>query len=135
MPNNFFTIGALAKQAGVNIETIRYYQRRGLLDEPEKPLGGVRSYNDSHIRRIKFIKHGQTLGFSLSEMEELLSLEDSQQCRDAQAIALRKLAVIRERIASLQRMETTLNELIHCCAENPGSISCPIISSLQNEIS
>ncbi|CAG7857753.1 hypothetical protein MCAMS1_02692 [biofilm metagenome] len=134
MTNNRFTIGTLAKQAGVNIETIRFYQRRGLLDEPDKPLGGIRYYNDSHARRIQFIKHGQTLGFTLAEIMELLSLEDGQQCCEAQEIAGRKLAIIRERIASLQKMEITLNALVHRCAENPGSVSCPIISTLQSEL-
>lgn len=134
MTKKLFTIGALAKQAGVNIETIRFYQRRSLLEEPEKPLGGIRHYDDSHTRRIQFIKHGQTLGFSLSEIEELLSLEDGQHCCEAQEIALRKLAIIRGRITSLQRMEITLNELVHRCAENYGSVSCPIISTLQKEV-
>lgn len=134
MTNKPFTIGALAKQAGVNIETIRFYQRRALLEEPEKPLGGIRHYEESHTQRIQFIKHGQTLGFSLAEIGELLSLEDGQHCCEAQEIALKKLAIIRERMSSLQKMEIALDELVHRCANNSGSISCPIISTLQSEI-
>jgi MerR family transcriptional regulator, mercuric resistance operon regulatory protein len=134
MTEKLFTIGTLAKQAGVNIEAIRFYQRRGLLAEPEKPLGGVRRYDDSHTRRIQFIKHGQTLGFSLTEIGELLSLEDGQHCCEAQEIALRKLATIRERMASLRKMETALNELVNRCTENSGSVTCPIIATLQTEI-
>lgn len=129
-----FTIGTLAKQAEVNVETVRFYQRRGLLAEPEKPLGGVRHYNDTHVRRIQFIKHGQTLGFSLVEIEELLSLEDGQRCSDAQEIALKKLVVIRNRIASLQIMETALSELVKRCKDNQGEVMCPIIATLQNKI-
>ena len=133
MAKNSFTVGALAKAAGVNIETVRFYQRRGLLAEPDKPLGGVRLYNESHIHRIRFIKHGQTLGFSLAEIEELLSLEDGQHCCEAQEIALRKLEIIRDRIASLQKMETALSDLVHRCGVNSGSVTCPIIATLQNE--
>ncbi len=131
MANKPFTIGTLAKQAGINIETVRFYQRRGLLAEPEKPLGGVRCYNESHVRRIQFIKHGQTLGFSLAEIEELLSLEDGQHCCEAQEIALRKLVLIRDRIASLQKMETALSDLVRRCTDNQSSVTCPIIATLQ----
>lgn len=128
-----FTIGALAKNAGVNLETVRFYQRRGLLAEPDKPFGGVRRYNDSHTQRIQFIKHGKTLGFSLAEIEELLSLEDGQHCCEAQEIALRKLALIRDRIAGLQKMEVALSDLVNRCEENSGSVTCPLIATLQNE--
>ncbi len=133
MTQKSFTIGALAKNAGVNLETVRFYQRRGLLAEPDKPLGSVRRYNDSHTQRIQFIKYGQTLGFSLAEIEELLSLEDGQHCCEAQVIALRKLTLIRDRIASLQKMEVALSDLVGCCEENSGSVSCPLIATLQKE--
>ena len=133
MTHKSFTIGALAKNAGVNLETVRFYQRRGLLAEPDKPHGSVRRYNDSHTQRIQFIKHGQTLGFSLAEIEELLSLEDGQHCCEAQEIALRKLALIRDRIASLQKMEVALSDLVRCCEENSGSVTCPLIATLQKE--
>lgn len=133
MTQKSFTIGALAKNAGVNIETVRFYQRRGLLVEPDKPLGGIRRYSDSHTQRIQFIKHGQTLGFSLAEIEELLSLEDGQHCCEAQEIALRKLSLIRDRIVSLQKMEVALSDLVKRCEENSGSVTCPVIATLQKE--
>lgn len=132
MAEKLLTIGVLAKAAGVNIETIRFYQRRGLLAEPGKPFGGIRRYDDSHIHRIRFIKHGQTLGFSLAEIEELLSLEDGQHCCEAQEIAFRKLELIRFRIEGLQKMERALSVLVQRCAQKPGSVSCPIIATLQN---
>jgi MerR family transcriptional regulator, mercuric resistance operon regulatory protein len=125
-----FTIGALAKKAGVNIETIRFYQRRGLLAEPEKPLKGIRRYTENHVRRVRFIKQGQKLGFSLDEIVELLSLEDGQHCCEAQEIAYRKLVLIRERIESLRKMETALSYLVESCTGNTGSITCPIILAL-----
>lgn len=78
MTQKNFTIGALAKKAGVNVETIRFYQRRGLLIQPAKPFMGVRHYTERDVQRVRFIKQGQKLGFTLAEVSELLSLEDGQ---------------------------------------------------------
>jgi MerR family mercuric resistance operon transcriptional regulator len=125
-----FTIGALAKKAGVNVETIRFYQRRGLLVEPVKPFKGVRHYSERDVQRVRFIKQGQKVGFSLDEILELLSLEDGQHCREAKEIALRKLTLIRERIESLRTMETALSDLVDNCANNTEAVSCPIILTL-----
>jgi MerR family mercuric resistance operon transcriptional regulator len=130
MTRENFTIGTLAKQAGVNVETIRFYQRRGLLAEPDRPLGGVRRYTERDTRRIRFIKQGQKLGFSLDEIAELLGFEDGMKCPEAREIALRKLAVIRERIAVLQTLEETLAALTENCARNAATVSCPIILTL-----
>lgn len=130
MTSQTFTIGALAKQAGVTVETVRFYQRRGLLTEPQKPLKGIRRYTERDIQRLRFIKQGQKLGFSLDEIAELLSLDDGQHCREAKAIARRKIALIQERIASLRTMETALSALVESCAGNSGSVSCPIIDAL-----
>ncbi|MDP3330996.1 MAG: Hg(II)-responsive transcriptional regulator [Methylococcaceae bacterium] len=125
-----FTIGALAKMAGVNVETIRFYQRRGLLVEPVKPFNGIRHYTEHDVQRVRFIKQGQKLGFALDEILELLSLEDGQHCREAKEIALRKLVLIRERIEGLRTMEAALSNLVESCASNTDSVSCPIILSL-----
>lgn len=130
MTEESFTIGALAKRAGVNVETIRFYQRRGLLAEPARPFRGVRRYTERDARRVSFIKRGQKLGFSLDELAELLSLEDGQHCREAREIAVRKLAAIRERIEGLRAMEITLSGLVENCAQNAGAVSCPIIATL-----
>lgn len=130
MTQKSFTIGALAKKAWVNVETIRFYQRRGLLVEPVKPLNGIRHYNERDVQRVQFIKQGQKVGFSLDEILELLSLEDGQHCREAKEIALRKLTLIRERIESLRTMETALSNLVESCASNTDSVSCPIILTL-----
>jgi len=81
------TIGTLAKQAGVNVETIRFYQRRRLLDEPDKPPGGIRRYSQTHARRIRFIKEAQKLGFDLDEVADLLALEEGRHCREVEEIA------------------------------------------------
>ena len=130
MTQENLTIGTLAKKAGVSVETIRFYQRRGLLDEPERPYRGVRRYTESAARRVRFIKEGQKLGFSLDEIAELLSLEDGMRCREAREVTLRKLAAIRERIAALRKMEKTLTDLVESCARNTGAVSCPIIAAL-----
>lgn len=128
-PKNF-TIGALAKKAGVSIDTIRFYQRRELLVEPVKPPLGARRYTEQDLQRIRFIKQSQKLGFSLDEISELLKLEDGQHCQEVYEIALKKLALIRERIEGLRTMEIALSNLVERCANNPASVLCPIIITL-----
>jgi MerR family mercuric resistance operon transcriptional regulator len=130
MAQKNFTIGVLAKNAGVNVETIRFYQRRGLLAEPIKPFKGIRHYAEQDVQRVQFIKQGQKLGFSLDEIAELLSLEEGRCCQEAREIAHRKLAFIHERIESLRMMEAALSNLVESCATNTDSISCPIINTL-----
>jgi MerR family mercuric resistance operon transcriptional regulator len=130
MTQESLTIGVLAKKSGVNIETIRFYQRRGLLREPPRPLKGIRRYTEGDVRRVRFIKEGQKLGFSLAEVAELLSLEDGQHCSEAKDVAIRKLVLIRERIERLRMMASALSGLIESCARNSGSVSCPIILAL-----
>lgn len=129
MANQAVTIGALARQAGVNVETIRYYQRRGLLPEPRKPVGGVRHYSESDVARIHFIKSAQRLGFTLEEVGLLLRLEDGARCAEAQEIAELKLADVRARLTDLQRIEAALSGLVKKCQAG-GSVSCPLIASL-----
>lgn len=126
------TIGALARQAGVNVETIRYYQRRGLVAEPAKPLGGIRDYAPEHVQRLRFIKRAQQLGFSLEEVAELLSLEDGLHCREVAEIAGKKLATVRERIAQLKTMESALATLVRKCGSNRGRLRCPLIAALES---
>jgi MerR family mercuric resistance operon transcriptional regulator len=126
-----FTIGSLAKATDVHIETIRYYQRRGLMAEPSKPLGGIRRYDEVHARRLRFIKHAQTLGFSLDEVADLLALDDGRHCRDAERLGAKKLAMVRERLAQLHRVEQALTTLVEQCQCNRGEVRCPLIASLE----
>src|SRR5437773_3592103 len=109
-------IGALAERAGVNVETIRFYQRRGLVEEPNKPLGGHRRYSASAVKRVVFIKRAQQLGFTLEEVKALLRLEDGQSCSETCTLAEHKLAVIEERLADLDRMRRLLKTLISECS-------------------
>ncbi|MGB6486273.1 MAG: Hg(II)-responsive transcriptional regulator [Steroidobacteraceae bacterium] len=126
------TIGALARQAGVNVETIRYYQRRGLVPEPAKPLGGIRHYAPEHVQRLRFIKRAQQLGFSLEEVGDLLSLEDGLHCREVEEIAGQKLATVRQRIAQLKTIESALATLVRRCSSNKGRVRCPLIAALES---
>ena len=120
----------MAKDAGVNVETIRYYQRRGLLDKPYKPQGGHRRYAPASVRRVWFIKRAQHLGFTLEEVKALLRLEDGQSCSETRALAEQKLALIEGRLASLNRMHRLLKSLIEACRKGRRPRSCPIIATL-----
>jgi len=132
-PPQHFTIGSLADAAGVNVETIRFYQRRGLLSEPERPMGSIRRYADADLARVRFIKAGQRLGFSLDEIAELLKLEDGSHCSAARAQAELKLRDVRIKLADLQRIEHALQGLIERCDSVRGKIRCPLIAALQEE--
>jgi MerR family mercuric resistance operon transcriptional regulator len=135
MENNLenLTIGAFAKAAGVNVETIRFYQRRGLLPEPDRLYGSIRRYGGADVARVKFVKSAQRLGFSLDEVAELLRLEDGAHCEEASILAERKLLDVREKLANLARMEVALSRLVCACHERRGNVSCPLIASLRGE--
>lgn len=125
------TIGRLAKAAGVHVETIRYYQRRGLVEEPQKPFGGQRRYSDSVIGVLGFIRRAQQLGFSLEEVKGLLAISDGRNCREARLIAERKQEVLRTRIEQLTSMANQLEALIDGCRRNKARGKCPVIAALE----
>jgi len=127
--NKALTIGRLAREAEVNIETIRYYQRFGLITEPEKPSAGYRIYPFEYIARLRFIKHAKHLGFSLKEIAELLQLGDGQ-CDDVRARAELKRVQIEQQINDLQKLHSTLNTLIDACHTEHDAGHCPIIETL-----
>ncbi|MES2413025.1 MAG: Hg(II)-responsive transcriptional regulator [Pseudomonadota bacterium] len=133
MENNLenLTIGVFAKAADVNVETIRFYQRKGLLPEPAKPYGSIRRYGGADVVRVRFVKSAQRLGFSLDEIFELLRLDDGAHCEEASSLAEHKLRDVRAKMADLARMETVLSELVCACHSRQGSVSCPLIASLQ----
>lgn len=122
------TIGFLAKAAGVNIETIRYYQRVGLIKEPKKPATGFRQYSAEAIDTVKFVKRAQKLGFSLAEISELLELGDGH-CEDVRLRAEHKRHVIDQQITDLSALRNTLDELIQSCVSE-GKTHCPIVATL-----
>ena len=125
------TIGVLADAAGVNVETIRFYQRKGLMQEPDRPLGGIRRYGGPDLARVRFIKSAQRLGFSLDEIADLLKLEDGSHCTEAREQAERKLADVRDRLADLRRIEVALQGLVVRCCATSGQVQCPLIAALQ----
>ncbi|MGH8435319.1 MAG: Hg(II)-responsive transcriptional regulator [Pseudomonas sp.] len=127
------TIGKLAEAAGVNVETIRYYQRRGLLDEPPKPCGGHRRYPPDMAKQVRFIKRAQALGFTLSEVGGLLQLDEAYVCTETRALAARKLALIEQKIADLAVMRQALCGLLQQCTAGDGGAACPIIDMLARE--
>ncbi len=127
-----YTIGRLARAAGVGVETVRYYQRRGLLREPPRPPGGVRRYGAPDLARLRFIRRAQALGFTLREVAELLALDDGTGCVRARRVAEARLEDVRRRIRALRRMERALAELVAACAaQGRGRARCPLIASLQ----
>ncbi len=123
------TIGKLADAAGVNIESIRYYQRIGLIHEPLKPFHGYRTYPSETIARVLFIKRAQRLGFTLEEIAELLELGDGH-CLQARELAEQKQALIDTHIADLTAMRDTLEKLIQACKENEANRHCAIVEAL-----
>jgi MerR family mercuric resistance operon transcriptional regulator len=125
------TIGVLADAAGVNVETIRFYQRKGLMRKPNRPLGGIRRYGRADMARVRFIKSAQRLGFSLDEVADLLRLDDGSHCIEARQQAERKMADVRVRIADLQRIEDALQELVKRCGATSEQVKCPLIATLQ----
>lgn len=127
------TISKLAKAAGVSVETIRYYQRRGLLDEPEKPVSGYRRYSAAMAKRLRFIKRAQALGFTLSEVGGLLTLDESGACTETRALAARKLEVIDQKLADLAAMRGVLGELVRQCESGDSNAACPIIEVLAKD--
>lgn len=122
------TIGKLARAAGTHVETIRYYQRCGLVPVPARANGRVRRYSAEVLARLSFIRRARDLGFSLADVKQLLRLERSPGCRDARSLAARKLATIEERIADLQRIRGLLRALVAQCDTGSGR-DCPIISA------
>lgn len=122
------TIAGLAREGGVGVETIRYYQRRGLLSEPERPANGVRRYDGEDVRRLRFIRAAQGAGFSLEQIGELLALDAAQDRARARALAEERIAELDRRIADLQAARNWLSELERDCASgNPGP--CPILKA------
>ena len=124
------TIGILAKRGGVNVETIRYYQRRGLLQEPMKPSGGFRRYPEEALKRVLFIKRAQSLGFTLEEILGLLALDEQKACLETREIAAHKLELIEQKITELSKMRKSLARLVRSCDASSSGAPCPIIHLL-----
>lgn len=129
------TIGHLAQLGGVNLETIRYYERRGLLPKPPRTRAGYRQFGPEAARRLRFIKRAQELGFSLDEIRELLSLgiRPGQNRAMIRVRAQEKIEDINRKIGALNAMRNTLDELVNHCEHCGPAAECPIIASLDEE--
>ncbi|MDH5229727.1 MAG: MerR family transcriptional regulator [Gammaproteobacteria bacterium] len=128
------TIGTVAQLAGVNLETIRYYQRRGLITEPEKPEKGFRIYPQNTITRIRFIKRAQKLGFTLKEINQMLDLGQSE-CGQIKKIASTKISELENKIKEYTTMRDTLVDFVEKCDPNISDDKCGFLNSMSNSIS
>lgn len=129
------TIGRLAQQAGVGVETIRFYEREGLIAQPDRRPSGYRQYPPEVVRRVRFIRHAKDLGFTLKEIQELLDLrvDPSSTCEDVRKRARAKVTDIEERIASLERMKAALLRLGRKCRGKGPTSECPILEELDRD--
>lgn len=127
------TIGRAAQAASVNVETIRFYERRGLVAQPAKPREGYRTYSPETVSRIRFIRRAQEIGFSLREIEELLSLraDPHADCGDVREKARAKLDIVDRKIAELKRVRAALNEVISACPGRGALRACSILGTLE----
>lgn len=124
------TIGRLALTAGVHVETVRYYQRRGLVEKPERPRGSVRRYGPGDVSRLRFIRRAKAMGFSLDEVAGLLAIKGQRSCERTRLVAERKLVDIRQRLDELRRLEIDLECMVAECCDVSGADSCPTLDRL-----
>lgn len=124
------TISGLAAAAAVSVETVRYYQRRGLLQEPARPPGGVRRYANTDVDQLRFIKRAQAMGFTLEEIRSLLRLRTQDACHATRALAVSKLRLIDTNIRELRQLREELAQLVAACDANAGESHCPVIERL-----
>lgn len=126
------TIGRLAKAAGVGVETVRYYQRRGLLPKPARPIGGFRYYGPETLQQLKSVKRAQQAGFRLGEIAILLRLDRVRDRHAAQRLAGRKVAEIDRQIDALQKLRHALSALTLACERGAGDVPCPILEAFRS---
>ncbi|WP_448660217.1 MerR family transcriptional regulator [Sphingomonas sp. CJ99] len=127
------TIAALARAAGVGVETVRYYQRRGLLPVPDRaPFGGIRRYDAAAVQRLRFIRHAQAAGFTLEEIGVLLQLDALDDRAEARSMAKARIAALDARIAELQAARTALARLADECGSG-GAGPCPILTAFDQD--
>lgn len=131
------TIGQMARSAGASVETIRFYEREGLLEHPARSASGYRNYPPEAVARLRMIRQAKELGFSLNEIKELLALRvaPGKSCSDVRARAERKIADIDQRIAALKRMKAALARLAAACSGRGPTSECPILEALESESS
>lgn len=127
------TIGHLAQETGVHFETIRYYQRLGLMPTPARPHGSVRRYSGDAVSRLRFIKRAQGLGFSLDEVRVLLEFTVGEHCAETRTLAEQKMRIVKKKVSDLRGVQRALDQLIHACGTGRKGHGCPIIDALADE--
>jgi MerR family mercuric resistance operon transcriptional regulator len=129
------SVGKLAKKAGVNVETVRYYERIGLLPQPQRLESGYRMYTNDDVIRLQFIRHAKELGFTLNEIRELLTLRVDSKCNcdDVRMRAEDKIRDISQKIEHLQRIREVLNQLVSACKLRKQTTDCPILEAIEKE--
>lgn len=127
------TINVIAKKAGISIETVRYYQRIGLIEKPEKPLSGYRVYFEDFVARLLFIQRAKELGFSLAEIATLLALGDGS-CAEIKELATHKLTIVKNKLHDLQAIAIRLEKLIQGCETNSNHQGCPVITAISKRV-
>lgn len=131
----YLNIGQVAKMGEVGVETIRFYERKGLLDEPERKPSGYRQYDESVVHRLEFIRRAKELGFTLKEIKELLTLkvDPSTTCADVKDRAKTKIKDIDGKIRSLQQMKRALAKVTSSCSGNGPTNHCPILEAMESD--
>ena len=129
------SVGELADAAGVNVATVRYYERRGIIPDPPRTASGYRRYDPQIVERIRFIKRAQSLGFTLDEIVELVDLrvDVSAACAAVEEVAQAKLTDVETKIEELERLRTILVQLVRSCHTRPAAEDCPILTVLERE--
>ncbi len=133
---NSLKTGELAKQAGVNVETLRFYEREGLLAEPPRRASGYREYPPATVQRIRFIQRAKELGFTLREIKGLLELrvDPDTTCAEVREQAAEKIAEVKQKISDLKRIERALNKLMNSCRGSGPVNGCPILKHLEKDL-
>jgi Hg(II)-responsive transcriptional regulator len=125
----------VAERAGVNAQTLRYYERRGILPDPPRSAAGYRDYPDTAVAVLRFVKRAQELGFTLAEVEELLGLADGgpESCDAVRSLASAHIADLQHKIADLQRMSASLSALVDTCEQPRADRSCPLLEAIESD--
>jgi MerR family mercuric resistance operon transcriptional regulator len=133
MINKKLTIGYLAKLANINVETIRFYQKKGLIQQPPKPVQGYRIYSENSLAQLLFIQRAKLVGFTLAEIKNLLALGEHKNCEKMLNLTQQKLALINHKLADLTELKKTLETLIINCKNRQPIDECPIITTFKNK--
>lgn len=130
------TIGELAREAGIGVETIRFYERKRLVAQPRRPASGFRAYDEQALKRVRFIRHAQQLGFTLAEIKQLLELrvDPRRSCADVKAEAKAKVEDIDRKIVSLRVMRAALVDITRSCPGDGPTSSCPILDAIEHPL-